>query len=202
VQPGDECQKIADANEIPLLQLILLNPTINEACTNLQPGQELCLKLRSTACWGDAYAVAEGDTCASIAAARGVSAADLIAGNPSIDEACTNLQIGQQLCIPFSSKPASSCTLHSVAAGEAPSPAHTASPTLNCWHGTPAKTQHAPTCCQGSRCAFPAPRQPAASSTPSKKVTHAHPLQQQQPYLYSSCTASIPPSTRSAPTFR
>jgi LysM repeat protein len=113
VQAEDECQKIADANQISLQQLMHLNPTINQACTNLQPGQQLCLQQASSssdpACTGGSYVVAANDTCSSIAAASSISAADLISANPSINEACTNLQIGQTICIPASStKPACS----------------------------------------------------------------------------------------------
>lgn len=48
---------------------------------------------------GSTYIVAEGDSCASIAAAFGVSAGDIIAAN-GLPSACNTLQIGQELVIP------------------------------------------------------------------------------------------------------
>jgi LysM repeat protein len=48
---------------------------------------------------GSTYTVAEGDSCASIAAAFGVTAAEIIAAN-GLPAECNTLQIGQQLTIP------------------------------------------------------------------------------------------------------
>ncbi|KAF7372502.1 hypothetical protein MVEN_00112100 [Mycena venus] len=45
------------------------------------------------------YTVASGDTCAAIESRAGVSDAQLHALNPSINGGCTNLQIGQVLCL-------------------------------------------------------------------------------------------------------
>ncbi|KAJ6597748.1 hypothetical protein DFH09DRAFT_846125, partial [Mycena vulgaris] len=45
------------------------------------------------------YTVKKGDTCSAIEAHTGISDAQLHALNPSINRACTNLQIGQILCI-------------------------------------------------------------------------------------------------------
>jgi LysM repeat protein len=49
---------------------------------------------------GGTYTVVSGDTCGSIAAQTGISSADLLAANPSINEGCTNLQPGQVLAVP------------------------------------------------------------------------------------------------------
>ena len=48
---------------------------------------------------GNAYVVADGASCASIAATFGISAGDLIAAN-GLPSECNTLQIGQELTIP------------------------------------------------------------------------------------------------------
>ncbi|KAJ6592655.1 hypothetical protein B0H19DRAFT_919625, partial [Mycena capillaripes] len=45
------------------------------------------------------YTVVSGDTCAVIESKTDVSDAQLHAQNPAINSGCTNLQIGQTLCI-------------------------------------------------------------------------------------------------------
>ncbi|KAJ7648347.1 hypothetical protein DFH06DRAFT_997340, partial [Mycena polygramma] len=45
------------------------------------------------------YTVVSGDTCAAIEKKTGVSDAQLHQLNPSINSGCTNLQIGQALCV-------------------------------------------------------------------------------------------------------
>ncbi|KAF7372877.1 Non-Catalytic module family EXPN protein [Mycena sanguinolenta] len=45
------------------------------------------------------YTVVSGDTCNAIASKTGVSVATIEADNPSINSGCTNLQIGQVLCL-------------------------------------------------------------------------------------------------------
>jgi LysM repeat protein len=110
VKAGDECLQIAEASKMSVQQLMQFNPSINQACTNLQPVQQLCLRQAaegsgsgSDCAGGSSYIAAAGDTCSSIAAAASISAAELISANPSINGACTNLQIGQRVCIPASS---------------------------------------------------------------------------------------------------
>ncbi|KAJ7648317.1 hypothetical protein DFH06DRAFT_997536, partial [Mycena polygramma] len=45
------------------------------------------------------YTVVSGDTCAAIEKKTGVSDAQLHQLNPSINSGCTNLQIGESLCV-------------------------------------------------------------------------------------------------------
>ncbi|KAF8214313.1 hypothetical protein K438DRAFT_1503863, partial [Mycena galopus ATCC 62051] len=45
------------------------------------------------------YTVVSGDTCSHIEAITGVSDATLHALNPAINSGCTNLSIGQTLCL-------------------------------------------------------------------------------------------------------
>jgi LysM repeat protein len=79
---------------------------------------------------GTTYTVQSGDTCGSIASSLGVSTADLIAANPSINAECTNLQPEQVLAVPGGSgdggggglaatpTPGSSGDTHVVASGD------------------------------------------------------------------------------------
>ncbi|KAJ6619618.1 RlpA-like double-psi beta-barrel-protein domain-containing protein-containing protein [Mycena sp. CBHHK59/15] len=70
---------------------------------DLQIGQVLCLSggggpPPSGGC-GQTYTVVSGDTCADIESRTGVSDSQLHVLNPSINSGCTNLQIGQVLCV-------------------------------------------------------------------------------------------------------
>ncbi|KAF7368271.1 hypothetical protein MVEN_00148000 [Mycena venus] len=97
---GDTCAAIESKTGVSDAQLHQLNPGINSGCTNLQIGQALCLS-GGTSGGGcsQTYTVVSGDTCAVIESKTGVSDAQLHAQNPAINSGCTNLQIGQTLCI-------------------------------------------------------------------------------------------------------
>ncbi|PNH08476.1 hypothetical protein TSOC_005054 [Tetrabaena socialis] len=54
----------------------------------------------NTTCMGSTtYTVNSGDNCYSITQAKGITLADLLAANPSVNSGCTNLQDGQVLCL-------------------------------------------------------------------------------------------------------
>ncbi|KAJ7642036.1 hypothetical protein FB45DRAFT_826290 [Roridomyces roridus] len=103
VVSGDTCAVIESKNGISDATLHSLNPTINSACSNLQVGQQLCVSSSSTSppsgCSGQTYTVVSGDTCATVESKNGISDATLHSLNPSINSACSNLQVGQQLCV-------------------------------------------------------------------------------------------------------
>ncbi|KAK0630489.1 LysM domain protein [Bombardia bombarda] len=66
----------------------------------------------STTCWsGNTYTVVSGDTCGGIAVSKGVATGSLVTLN-NILPACTNLQIGQVLCLP------ETCTVYVVRSGD------------------------------------------------------------------------------------
>ncbi|KAJ7242256.1 hypothetical protein C8J57DRAFT_1244133 [Mycena rebaudengoi] len=92
---------------------------------DLQIGQTLCLTTTSgptstitssgpTSSGGSrctrTYTVVSGDTCSAIESSTGVSDAQLHALNPAINSGCTNLQIGQTLCLTTTSSPTSTIT--------------------------------------------------------------------------------------------
>ncbi|KAJ7347235.1 glycoside hydrolase superfamily [Mycena albidolilacea] len=95
VVSGDTCSAIESAKGVSDAQLHALNPSINSGCTNLEIGQILCLSGGCT----QTYTVVSGDTCSAIESAEGVSDAQLHALNPAINSGCTNLEIGQILCV-------------------------------------------------------------------------------------------------------
>ncbi|KAJ6504937.1 RlpA-like double-psi beta-barrel-protein domain-containing protein-containing protein [Mycena vulgaris] len=105
VASGDTCSAIESRTGLSDAQLHSLNPSINGGCTNLQIGQVLCLSGGSSGGGGSGggcaqtYIVVSGDSCAAIESRTGVSDAQLHALNPSINSGCTNLQIGQVLCL-------------------------------------------------------------------------------------------------------
>ncbi|KAF8142415.1 hypothetical protein K438DRAFT_1470159, partial [Mycena galopus ATCC 62051] len=45
------------------------------------------------------YTVKSGDTCSAIASAHGLTVAQLLSYNPSINAGCTNLAIAEVLCL-------------------------------------------------------------------------------------------------------
>jgi LysM repeat protein len=55
--------------------------------------------LAAAAACARSYKVVAGDTCDAITAAQKVSTYQLTAANPSINAGCTNLEIGQDLCL-------------------------------------------------------------------------------------------------------
>ncbi|KAF8142418.1 hypothetical protein K438DRAFT_1474176, partial [Mycena galopus ATCC 62051] len=98
VQSGDTCSTIAAASGLTVAQLLSYNPTINSGCTNLGIAQVLCLGPGGGTCT-QTYTVQSGDTCSAIAANVGLTVSQLLALNPSINSGCTNLAIGQVLCV-------------------------------------------------------------------------------------------------------
>ncbi|KAJ6542364.1 glycoside hydrolase superfamily [Mycena vulgaris] len=101
VVSGDTCAAIESKTGVSDAQLHTLNPLINGGCTNLQLGQTLCLSSGGGSGGGctKTYTVVSGDTCATIESRTGVSDSQLHALNPSVNAGCTNLQLGQVLCL-------------------------------------------------------------------------------------------------------
>ncbi|KAF7368297.1 Glycoside hydrolase family 18 protein [Mycena venus] len=98
VVSGDTCSGIEATTGVSDTQLHALNPAINSGCTNLSVGQILCLSGGGGGCT-QTYTVVSGDTCSSIERTTGVSDTQLHAMNPAINSGCTNLSVGQTLCV-------------------------------------------------------------------------------------------------------
>ncbi|CAL5228206.1 g11293 [Coccomyxa viridis] len=109
VKNGDTCYSIWTAAGLTEAEFTALNPGVD--CTKLQAGQSLCVAGASSC--SKTHTVVSGDSCYSIWTAAGITQAQLEANNPGLD--CSNLQIGQVLCVdnaptPPPPSPPSSCT--------------------------------------------------------------------------------------------
>ncbi|ELU41109.1 thaumatin-like protein [Rhizoctonia solani AG-1 IA] len=88
VKEGDWCDTISAANNASTYQLSTVNADkINDSCTNLEVGQELCLGKVGQDC----------TITHNVGAA--INATMLYANNPQIDEYCSNIYIGEVLCV-------------------------------------------------------------------------------------------------------
>ncbi|XDG10377.1 hypothetical protein ABKA04_009992 [Annulohypoxylon sp. FPYF3050] len=116
VVSGDTCNVIIDKfnDTFTLANFYSWNPQVASDCHNLYPGEVVCVGLGSSseppACPApvqpglvsncDAcYLVVEGDTCYAVTQAKGISLADFLLWNPSVNAACTNLQLGYNYCV-------------------------------------------------------------------------------------------------------
>ncbi|KAI0140057.1 carbohydrate-binding module family 50 protein [Hypoxylon sp. NC0597] len=117
VVSGDTCLVIINkqGNTFTLDQFYSWNPQVSSSCSNLYPGEAVCVGVSTTpppptgcaaptqpgtaANCRTCYTVAPGDTCLSITQPRGVSLTDFYAWNPSVNAGCTNLQPGYNYCV-------------------------------------------------------------------------------------------------------
>lgn len=98
VKEGDICDSISAANHVSTYQLAVDNiGKINSQCTNLVPGEELCLGYAGKDCI-TTYVVKPDDTCTDIASAAGINTTILKMNNPQINSDCSNIYIGEVLC--------------------------------------------------------------------------------------------------------
>ncbi|EHK22148.1 uncharacterized protein TRIVIDRAFT_200487 [Trichoderma virens Gv29-8] len=122
IKPGDTCRTFS------VTQLRSWNPNINTQCSNLNQleGYQICisfpgppsvnvtgsasvtapvmtiptnLALNTSRHCGKYYKVVDGDSCASISVALGISLNDLYFLNPMINSTCGNLLLGTYYCV-------------------------------------------------------------------------------------------------------
>ncbi|KAH9997141.1 hypothetical protein BJV74DRAFT_826891 [Russula compacta] len=98
VEPGEICDGISKAEHVSTYQLAVLNPTINEDCTNLVPGQTLCLGTHGQDCTAT-YVVQPNDICKKVTHDHHIDLAVLYHNNPQLNAGCTNMYIGEVLCV-------------------------------------------------------------------------------------------------------
>ncbi|KAK1920955.1 hypothetical protein DB88DRAFT_116050 [Papiliotrema laurentii] len=99
VVQGDTCDAISHRYGVSTFQLALVNEdVITENCDNLQPNQTICLGIEQHDCT-KVYTVVENDTCAWIQEVYGIDNATLWSNNPQIDSSCSNIYIGEVLCV-------------------------------------------------------------------------------------------------------
>lgn len=96
---GDPSLQLATKYGASTFQLSHVNPlSIDEACEQLQIGSELCLGFEGSDC-SKIHTVVEGDTCGLLLDVYGMDDATLRQNNPQINEECTNIYIGEVLCV-------------------------------------------------------------------------------------------------------
>lgn len=128
IQAGDICDSISAANNVSTYQLATINPSINPSCSNLTPGSTICLGYQGEDCT-TTYVVKSGDTCDEVSSVAGINSTILWANNPQIDSQCSNIYIGEVLCVAKSViVPPSSGLVNSDIPATA-TPAHTPAPT-------------------------------------------------------------------------
>ncbi|KAN0104028.1 carbohydrate-binding module family 50 protein [Russula decolorans] len=98
VQAGDICDGISAAQHASTYQLAVLNSGINAQCSNLMPGQVLCLGTPGADC-NNTYVVEPNDTCEEVATAHKVDLGVLYHNNPQLNAKCDNMYIGEVLCV-------------------------------------------------------------------------------------------------------
>ncbi|KAH7890358.1 hypothetical protein F5I97DRAFT_1834858 [Phlebopus sp. FC_14] len=99
IQEGDICDGISAANHVSTYQLAVVNiDAIDAECSNLQPGGSICLGWEGEDCT-ETYVVQPNDTCDGISASTGVNSTILWLNNPQIDADCSNIYIGEVLCV-------------------------------------------------------------------------------------------------------
>ncbi|KAG6819911.1 hypothetical protein H0H93_007445 [Arthromyces matolae] len=79
-------------------QLSVANPAIDTSCSNLVPQTTICLGYSGEDC-STTYVVTADDTCDGIASNNGLNSTILYLNNPQINSDCTNIYIGEVLCV-------------------------------------------------------------------------------------------------------
>lgn len=99
IQEGDICDSISAANNVSTYQLATINAGyIDSSCSNLQIGATICLGYLNEDC-SDTYVVEAEDTCEEIADGFSIDEATLYNNNPNINDKCTNIYVGEVLCV-------------------------------------------------------------------------------------------------------
>ncbi|KAI0079165.1 hypothetical protein K474DRAFT_707628 [Panus rudis PR-1116 ss-1] len=95
VQEGDWCDTISAAKNVSTYQLAVVNiDTIDKSCSNLQPGQQICLGYQGEDCT-TTHVVKAGDSCGAIADTYRINSTMLAHNNPQLTAECDNLYIGE-----------------------------------------------------------------------------------------------------------
>jgi LysM repeat protein len=121
---GDTCSVISVAYNIAVSLFKLINPSIDSGCDNITPGLYYCVQ--PVAGWNTTasntttaavvtppgptptgttsqcyewYVVQPNDTCSIIEASFGITFAQIVQWNPSIDSNCYNLMLNESYCV-------------------------------------------------------------------------------------------------------
>ncbi|KAK7039900.1 hypothetical protein R3P38DRAFT_2696023 [Favolaschia claudopus] len=96
VQSGDNCNLIESKFHIGFSDILRWNPEVSTTCSNLNLAS-YCV-LGSGAC-SKLYTVVSGDSCGAIESKQSITDAKIHAENTWINSACSNIQIGQNICV-------------------------------------------------------------------------------------------------------
>jgi len=99
VKTGDTCDSICTDTKTSSYQLAVLNPSIDDTCSNIAVDQKLCLGGPDSEDCRTAYTVQDTDTCVSILRSQNINATMLWTNNPYINAGCDNIYPGQVLCV-------------------------------------------------------------------------------------------------------
>jgi len=100
IQTGDYCDKISQAQNVSTYQLAVSNlGKYKSDCTDLRIGGELCLATSPEEDCKTTYTVVSGDTCDGVASSHGLNTTILYLNNPQINEVCSNIYVGEVLCV-------------------------------------------------------------------------------------------------------
>jgi LysM repeat protein len=99
VKEGDICDGISATTNTSTYQLAVVNHNvINSECTNLVPGNDICLGWAGSDCQTTTV-IRKDDTCEKIESRSGINATILYLNNPQINDDCSNIYIGEVLCV-------------------------------------------------------------------------------------------------------
>ncbi|KAF7316288.1 hypothetical protein MIND_00147500 [Mycena indigotica] len=98
VVSGDTCNAMDTSAKIAFSDFLHWNPEINTACTNIQLAAAYCVGGGGSPC-GKLYTVVSGDSCSAIVTKQSVTQAKLNSLNPWINSGCSNLAVGQNVCV-------------------------------------------------------------------------------------------------------
>lgn len=161
VKAGDTCDGISSSQSVSTYQLATNNPSINSGCTNLQVGQTLCLGTQGEDCT-DTLVIEEGDTCDELIECAGINGTMFFHNNPTINDECTNLYVGQVVCV------ASEVLVPPMGAAEPSSaPSGSSAPPASSAPAAPVNVAPSPSVHSSSASPAPTPSPTVHSSAPS-----------------------------------
>ncbi|TFK32311.1 hypothetical protein BDQ12DRAFT_521843 [Crucibulum laeve] len=95
IKEGDWCDTISANKNVSTYQLAVVNQgIINSECTNLIPGNSICLGNEKEDC-STTYVIKADDSCENIASSHGLNSTILRMNNPQINDDCNNIYIGE-----------------------------------------------------------------------------------------------------------
>ncbi|TRM57397.1 hypothetical protein BD626DRAFT_465102 [Schizophyllum amplum] len=99
VKEGDTCDSISAAENVSTYQFAIINEgLIDETCSNLIAGQDYCIGYEAEDC-SDVWVVEAQQTCDDITGVMAIEMSMLQENNPQLLDDCSNLYVGEVLCV-------------------------------------------------------------------------------------------------------